>query len=229
MIAFVASEIRLLRTDGRSHFSRPPSNFPPKLLHCSFNIYGFFWTRRDFSETRQPYSLVHHPFFLHPSLASLSPSTSLKMENEAGPSTFRTPKNDQSEWSSSTTPSRSAFPRRLSLLSNPDSPAGHKTKLSTSSTSSTGTSDTPRRGKRTSLSYIASPSTAEEGPSLTRTPSGRISRATGRRGASQVSDAEDWLEDDDGGKSMGMRDSAKVENQFHDVGFPPSFPLLDLS
>ncbi len=35
---------------------------------------------------------------------------------EAGPSALKTPVTDQSEWASSSTPSRQTFPRRLSLL-----------------------------------------------------------------------------------------------------------------
>lgn len=187
---------------------------------------------------------------------------------EAGPSSFTTPKTDQGEWSSSSTPSRHTFPRRLSLLQNDTSSpvrataedartssAGGPKPLSLGShpvtsaagPSGSGATDTPRRGKRTSLSYIPSPSTSvkavsevqlSRAPSTTSTASGRtrtgsISRATApRRPPSQSSqtansDADDWLMSEEdasfsfpsAARAMAQRDSAKVEAQFHDVGF----------
>ena len=166
----------------------------------------------------------------------------------------------------SSTPSRQTFPRRLSLLQNDTSSpirsddsrrtsfTGGPKPLSlgsqsvvgasaaSSSAAGTGTGvDTPRRGKRTSLSYIPSPSTSVQADDvqLSRAPSsssatgrtrtGSISRAAGsRRRPSQASqsahsDADDWLMSEEDAsfslptKSMAERDSAKVEALFNDV------------
>ncbi|SPO28753.1 uncharacterized protein UTRI_04631 [Ustilago trichophora] len=176
----------------------------------------------------------------------------------------------------SSTPSRQTLPRRLSLLQNDSAPSSSSSPIRSSddtrrtsftggpkplslgsqsvvtgapiSSGSTGT-DTPRRGKRTSLSYIPSPSTsvkatatAEDGQ-LTRAPStssasgrtrtGSISRATGtapRRRPSHASqggnsDADDWLMSEEDAsfslpsRTMAERDSAKVEALFNDTGY----------
>nr|CDI54423.1 conserved hypothetical protein [Melanopsichium pennsylvanicum 4] len=195
--------------------------------------------------------------------------------HEAGPSSMTTPRTDQSEWASastpiaSSTPSRQTFPRRLSLLQNDiSSPVrpdidGRRTSFTggpkplslgsqsivtaqTPTSASSGT-DTPRRGNRTSLSYIPSPSTSiktdDNGVGLARNPStssasgrtrtGSISRATAttRRRPSQTSNYtsnnndDDWLmsEEDVANsltqRSMGERDTAKVENLFNDTGY----------
>lgn len=223
-----------------------------------------------------------HPFTttfgIARSLAGLVKPHSANMEQEAGPSAFKTPQNEQTEWtassSSTTTPSRQTFPRRLSLLQNDSSsfssPArddGRRTSFtgppkplslgsqSVTTPTTTGASgfDTPRRGKRTSLSYISSPSTsfkanddAAVAPPLSRAPStssasgrtrtGSISRTTGssRRRPSQASDADDWLMSEDdtsfslpsAARAMAERDSAKVEAQFHDVRPSPFTPLV---
>ncbi|SPO28232.1 uncharacterized protein UTRI_04631_B [Ustilago trichophora] len=178
---------------------------------------------------------------------------------------------------SSGTPSRHTLPRRLSLLQN-DSTSSSSTSspirssddarrtsftggpkplslgsqsVVTGGPSSSGSTatDTPRRGKRTSLSYIPSPSTsvkaaatADDGqlaraPSTSsasgRTRTGSISRATGttpRRRPSQASqggnsDADDWLMSEEDAsfslptRTMAERDSAKVEALFNDTGY----------
>lgn len=170
-----------------------------------------------------------------------------------------------------TTPSRHTFPRRLSLLQNEtasparsDTPqeASRRTSFTgpkplnlvsqplssavPSSASSSAGPDTPRRGKRTSLSYIPSPSTSKiddgqlsraqsTSSASGRTRTGSISRATNasRRRPSQASqasagansDADDWLMSEEdasfslpsAARAMTQRDSAKVEAQFQDV------------
>ncbi|GAC74281.1 hypothetical protein PANT_10c00089 [Moesziomyces antarcticus T-34] len=192
-------------------------------------------------------------------------------------SSFKTPQMDQSEWSAATpttttTPSRHTFPRRLSLLQNEaasparsDAPQEGSRRTSftgpkplnlvsqplssavPSSASSSGP-DTPRRGKRTSLSYIPSPSTSKiddgqlsraqsTSSASGRTRTGSISRATNasRRRPSQASqasagansDADDWLMSEEdasfslpsAARAMTQRDSAKVEAQFQDTGY----------
>ncbi|SOV06758.1 uncharacterized protein UDID_05619 [Ustilago sp. UG-2017a] len=184
------------------------------------------------------------------------------MEQEAAPSSFRTPQNEQTDWTCAVstpatctatgTPSRHSLPRRLSLLQNDTSSSssssartddGRRTSftgpkplslgsqsVTTPTTASASASgfDTPRRGKRTSLSYISSPSTSSASG---RTCTGSISRAArgSRRRPSQASDtaADDWLMSEDdtsfslpaAARAMGERDSAKVEAQFHDTGY----------
>ncbi|EST06897.2 Essential protein Yae1, N-terminal [Kalmanozyma brasiliensis GHG001] len=148
---------------------------------------------------------------------------------------------DQSEWASASTPtantpSRQAFPKPLNLGSQPVA--------SSSTPSGPPTTDTPRRGQRSSITYIASPATsvkADEGlsrnPSTSsassRTRTGSISRATSgslRRKPSQASqgassDADDWLMSEEDAsfslptKTMAERDSAKVEALFNDTGY----------
>ncbi|KAJ1024399.1 hypothetical protein NDA18_004566 [Ustilago nuda] len=150
------------------------------------------------------------------------------------------------------TPSRQSLPRPLSLLQNDTSSSSSSSartddgrrssftapkplslgsqSVTTPTTASASTSafDTPRRGKRTSLSYIPSPSTSSASG---RTRTGSISRTArgSRRRPSQASDTatDDWLmcEDDTSfslpaaARAMAERDSAKVEAQFHDTGY----------
>lgn len=188
----------------------------------------------------------------------------------AGPSNLETPQMDHTALFSastptSSTPSRQTFPRRLSLLHNDvASPARASTgsddaarkgarRLSLSSNQtvvsgagpSSATVETPRRTKRSSISYISSPATDEGHLSRTlsnssasgRTRTGSISRANiaSRRNpsASQAtsvtgdatSDADDWLMSEEdtsfssATKSMAERDSAKVEALFNDTGY----------
>uniref|UniRef100_V5GLQ3 Protein YAE1 n=1 Tax=Kalmanozyma brasiliensis (strain GHG001) TaxID=1365824 RepID=V5GLQ3_KALBG len=162
-------------------------------------------------------------------------------QQTAGPSALKTPQMDQSEWASASTPtantpSRQAFPKPLNLGSQPVA--------SSSTPSGPPTTDTPRRGQRSSITYIASPATsvkADEGlsrnPSTSsassRTRTGSISRATSgslRRKPSQASqgassDADDWLMSEEDAsfslptKTMAERDSAKVEALFNDTGY----------
>ncbi|KAJ1043128.1 hypothetical protein NDA10_007571 [Ustilago hordei] len=150
------------------------------------------------------------------------------------------------------TPSRQSLPRPLSLLQNDTSSSSSSSartddgrrasftapkplslgsqSVTTPTTASASTSafDTPRRGKRTSLSYISSPSTSSASG---RTRTGSISRTArgSRRRPSQASDtaADDWLMSEDdtsfslpaAARAMAERDSAKVEAQFHDTGY----------
>ncbi|KAJ9473848.1 NADH:ubiquinone reductase (non-electrogenic) [Pseudozyma hubeiensis] len=168
---------------------------------------------------------------MDPSSSSSSAST--------GPSNLKTPQMDQSEFASfstptsSSTPSRQAFPRRLSLLQN-------DTSSSPAKPASKPLTETPRRSKRSSISYISSPAVApSEEVSLSRAPStsstssrtrtGSISRATAsssRRipsSTTTISDAgaDDWLmnDEDTPSTSMAQRDSAKVEALFNDTGY----------
>lgn len=151
------------------------------------------------------------------------------------------------------TPSRQSLPRPLSLLQNDTSSSssssartddGRRTSFTapkplslgsqsvttpTTASASASAFDTPRRGKRTSLSYISSSSTSSASG---RTRTGSISRTArgSRRRPSQASDtaADDWLMSEDdtsfslpaASRAMAERDSAKVEAQFHDVRSP---------
>ncbi|TKY89816.1 hypothetical protein EX895_001113 [Sporisorium graminicola] len=193
----------------------------------------------------------------------MDPSASSSSSHQEADS-LKTPQMDQSEWSSSSafatptssTSSLKTFPRRLSLLQNDTSASPVRTTSSDDSTrrtsftgpkplnlasqpvSSAGSTETPKQSKRSSISYIPSPSTSvrtDDGglsralstsSASGRTRTGSISRATAAAGSSAAaarrrpsqasqtnSDADDWLMNDhDASSSAAARSMAERDS-----------------